>query len=50
MSVPNSLPIGISNGNDVIDYIKQTLHFSNGELCPPLVIYILEMRLSYPRF
>ena len=37
MSVPNSLPIGISNGNDliIIDYIEQILEFSNGELCPP---------------
>ena len=35
MFVPNSLPIGISNGIDLVDYIKQTLEFSNGELCPP---------------
>ena len=35
MFVPNSLPIGISNGNDLVDYIKQTLEFSYGELCPP---------------
>ena len=33
--VPNSLTIGISNGNDLVDYIEQTLEFSDGELCPP---------------
>ena len=45
MCVPNSLPIGISNGNDLVDYIEQTLEFSDGELCPPLLPFAM-MRLD----
>ena len=42
MFVPNSLPIRISNGNDLVDYIEQTLEFSDGELCPPFAMTRLD--------